>query len=227
MSPKTICLSYSIMSFSPELWLGDLTKFSSKYNGRRAAAIVCQCYSETFVGNLSVNDGHIGTYIEEECIFITTPNNTFIPHPPTTGQVHLYEDSRFGHHNPTRVPQFFDERFCHFSVIPHRPAVYNVNHPYHQWIDTIWYDVTQNDIVFSHGCVSHIGLLHESVHGRFKHALTYITGCYSLVQKRQKFSEAFQEFLSIRYTCLEALVHRTKTVMTDVMSIHVQVAAMQ
>ncbi|PBK88794.1 hypothetical protein ARMGADRAFT_1033775 [Armillaria gallica] len=198
------------MSFSPELRLGDLTKFSSKYNG-----------------NLSVNDSCVGTYIEEEHIFITTPNNTFIPHPPTTYQVHLYEDRQFGHHDPTRVPQFFNERFCHFSVIPCRPAVYNVNHPYHQWIDTIWYNVTQNDIVFSHECVSHISLLHESVHGQFKHALTYITGRYSLVQKRQKFSEAFQEFLSIRYTCLETLVHRTKTVMTDVMSIHMQVAAMQ
>ncbi len=47
------------------------------------------------------------------------------------------------------------------------------------------------------------------------------------MQKRQKFSDAFREFLSIRCTRLEALLHQTKTVMTDAMSIHVQVAAMQ
>ncbi len=108
---------------------------------------------------------------------------------------------------PHRIPQFFDERFCHFPVIPRQPVIYDLSHPYHQWIDTIWYDVTKNDIVFSQGCVSHIGLLHESVHGRFKHALQYITGHCSLMQKRQKFSDAFREFLSIRCTRLEALVH--------------------
>ncbi|KAK0463041.1 uncharacterized protein EV420DRAFT_1639127 [Desarmillaria tabescens] len=136
------------MSFSPELRLGDLTKFSSKYKG-----------------HLSINDGHVGTYMEEEHVFITTPNNTFIPHPPNIHKVCLYEDGRFGHHDPTHVPQFFNERFCHFPAIPHRPSVHDTSHPYYQWLDTIWYNVAQNDIVFSRGYVSHIGLLHASIHG--------------------------------------------------------------
>ncbi len=110
------------MSFSPELRLGDLTKFSSKYKGMRAAAIVCQCHSETFVGNLSVNDGRIGTYIEEEHIFITTPNNTFIPHPPTTRQVHLYEDGHLDITTPLVFLNFSMKDFATFlSFLVNQP----------------------------------------------------------------------------------------------------------
>ncbi len=94
------------MSFSPELRLADLTKFSHKYNGMWAKIIICQCHSDMFTGNLSVNDGRVRTYIEEEHVFITTPNNMFIPYPPTTCRVHLYEDGRFGHHDPHSLWQY-------------------------------------------------------------------------------------------------------------------------
>ncbi|SJL16574.1 uncharacterized protein ARMOST_20100 [Armillaria ostoyae] len=123
-----------------KLQLKDLTKFSS-------------CYK----GNLSINDGFVGTYLEDQDIFITTTNNSFIPYPPTACKVCLYEDGRFGHHDPIHVPQFFEERFCHFPAIPHKPLVTDLNHPYYQWLDTIWYDVTDSDIVFSSGYLSHIG----------------------------------------------------------------------
>ncbi|KAK0505492.1 hypothetical protein EDD18DRAFT_1098846 [Armillaria luteobubalina] len=89
------------------------------------------------VENLSVNNGCVGTYIKEQNIFITTPNSSFIPHPPTTMEIVLCEDGHFGHHDPTRTPQFFDEKFCHFPIIPHCPGPNDDTHPYCNWLDTI------------------------------------------------------------------------------------------
>ncbi|KAK0488176.1 hypothetical protein EDD18DRAFT_1359863 [Armillaria luteobubalina] len=122
----------------------------------------------------SVNDGRVGTYIKEQNIFITTPNSSFIPRPPTTMEVVLCEDGRFGHHDPTRTPQFFDEKFCHFPVIPRCPGPNDDTHPYRNWLDTIWYDVVDTDIVYSTGYLTHIGLLSQELHSRFQHAFSYI-----------------------------------------------------
>ncbi|KAK0494266.1 hypothetical protein EDD18DRAFT_1355623 [Armillaria luteobubalina] len=153
--------------------------------------------------NLSVNDGRIGTDIEEHKIFITTLNGSFIPHHPTAMEILLHEDGRFGHHDPTHASQFFDAKFCHFSVIPCRPGPKDDTHPYRNWLDTIWYDVIDTDIIYSIGYLTHIGLL------------------------SQEFSEEFNGFLGIQCTHLEALVNWTRSVMMDSMTIHVQVAVMQ
>ncbi|KAK0461492.1 hypothetical protein IW261DRAFT_1428529 [Armillaria novae-zelandiae] len=177
--------------------------------------------------NLSVNDGCIGTYIEEHKIFITMPNGSFIPRPPTAMEILLHEDGRFGHHDPTRAPQFFDAKFCHFSVIPHRPGPKDDTHPYRNWLDTIWYDVADTDIVYSTGYLTHIGLLSREVHSQFQHTFNYIDKCSSAARSSKQFSEEFNGFLSIWCTCLEALVNQTRSVMMDSMTIRVQVAAMQ
>ncbi|KAK0471833.1 hypothetical protein IW261DRAFT_1571495 [Armillaria novae-zelandiae] len=177
--------------------------------------------------NLSVNDGRVGTYIEEHKIFITTPNGSFIPHPPTAREILLHEDGRFGHHDPTHAPQFFDAKFCHFSVIPCRPGPKDDTHPYRNWLDTIWYDVIDADIVYLTGYLTHIGLLSQEVHSQFQHAYNYIDERSSTARSSKQFSEEFNGFLSIRCTCLEALVNRTRSVMMDSMTICVQVAAMQ
>ncbi|KAK0482936.1 hypothetical protein EDD18DRAFT_1112450 [Armillaria luteobubalina] len=157
--------------------LGDITKFSQNYKG--------------------VNDGRVGTYIEEDQIFIMTTNSKFIPHPPNSQEIHLYEDGRFGDHDPTRVPQFFEEKFCHFSAIPLQPLVFDLNHPYYQWLNKIWYNVADSDIIFSTGYLSHIGLLHPFIHKCFQHAWDYIKGRCSRIQNTKMFSEEFSEFLSI------------------------------
>ncbi|KAK0473821.1 hypothetical protein EDD18DRAFT_1368482 [Armillaria luteobubalina] len=177
--------------------------------------------------NLSVNNGHVGTYIEEHKIFITTPNGSFIPRPPTATEILLHEDGRFGHHDPTRAPQFFNAKFCHFSVILRCPGPKDDTHPYRNWLDTIWYDVVDTDIVYSTGYLTHIGLLSQEVHSRFQHAFNYIDECSSAAHSSKRFSEEFNGFLGIRCIRLEALVNRTRSVMMDSMTIHVQVAAMQ
>ncbi|KAK0207407.1 hypothetical protein IW262DRAFT_1302752 [Armillaria fumosa] len=155
--------------------------------------------------NLSVNDGHVGTYIEEHKIFITMPNGSFIPHPPTAMEILLHKDGRFGHHDPTRAPQFFDAKFCHFSVIPRCPGPKDDTHPYRNWLDTIWYDVVDADIVYLTGYLTHIGLLSWEVHSRFQHAFNYIDECSSATRSSKQFSEEFNGFLGIRCACLEAL----------------------
>ncbi|KAK0492432.1 hypothetical protein EDD18DRAFT_1357688 [Armillaria luteobubalina] len=169
----------------------------------------------------------VGTYIEEHKIFITTPNGSFIPSPPSTTEISLHEDSRFGHHDPTCAPQFFNPRFCHFPVIPRRPGPNDNTHPYRNWLDTIWYDVVDADIVHSTGYLTHIGLLSQDVHSRFQHAFDYINEHSSAGCSPKRFSEEFDGFLGLRCARLEALVNRTRSVMTDSMSIRVQVAAMQ
>ncbi|KAK0481001.1 hypothetical protein EDD18DRAFT_1363602 [Armillaria luteobubalina] len=179
------------------------------------------------VENLSVNDGHIGTYIKEQNIFITTPNSSFIPHPPTTMEIVLCEDGHFGHHDPTRTPQFFDKKFCHFPIIPRCPGPNNDTHPYRNWLDTIWYNVVDTDIVYSTGYLTHIGLLSQELHSRFQHAFCYINEHSSATHSSKRYSEEFDKFLGIRCARLEALVNRTRSVMADSMAIHVQVAAMQ
>ncbi|KAK0191923.1 hypothetical protein F5146DRAFT_1135646 [Armillaria mellea] len=155
------------------------------------------------------------------------PNGSFIPRPPTTTEILLHEDGRFGHHDPTRAPQFFDPKFCHFSAILHRPGPNDATHPYCNWLDTIWYDVVDADIVYSTGYLTHIGLLSREVHSRFQRAFDYINERSSAVRISKWFSEEFDTFLCIRYARLEALVNRTRSVMTDSMTIRVQVAAMQ
>ncbi|KAK0216359.1 hypothetical protein IW262DRAFT_1464895 [Armillaria fumosa] len=177
--------------------------------------------------NLSVNDGRIGTYIEEHKIFITMPNGSFIPRPPTATEILLHEDGRFGHHDPTHAPQFFDAKFCHFSVIPHHLGPKDDTHPYRNWLDTIWYDVVDADIVYSTGYLTHISLLSQEVHSRFQHAFNYINECSSATRSSKRFSEEFNGFLGIWCARLKALVNRTRSVMTDSMTIRVQVAAMQ
>ncbi|KAK0482921.1 hypothetical protein EDD18DRAFT_1362328 [Armillaria luteobubalina] len=127
----------------------------------------------------SVNHGRVGTYVEEQNIFITTPNSSFIPRPPTTMETVLYEDGRFGHHDATRTPQFFDEKFCHFPIILRFPGPNDDIHPYRNWLDTIWYDVIDTDIVYSTGYLTHIGLLSQELHSRFQHAFSYINKCSS------------------------------------------------
>ncbi|KAK0467478.1 hypothetical protein IW261DRAFT_1574109 [Armillaria novae-zelandiae] len=177
--------------------------------------------------NLSVNDGCIGTYIEEHKIFITTPNGSFIPHPPTVREILLHEDGRFGHHDPTHAPQFFDAKFCHFSVILHRPGPKDDTHPYCNCLDTIWYDVVDADIVYSTRYLTHIGLLSREVHSQFQHTYNYIDKHSSTAHSSKQFSEEFNGFLSIWCTRLEALVNWMRSVMTDSMTIHVQAAVMQ
>ncbi|KAK0476945.1 hypothetical protein IW261DRAFT_1566396 [Armillaria novae-zelandiae] len=176
---------------------------------------------------LSVNDGRVGTYIEEHKIFITTPNGSFIPNPPSTTEILLHEDGCFGHHDPTHAPQFFDSKFCHFPVIPCRPGPNNDTHPYHNWLDTIWYDIVDADIVHSTGYLTHIGLLSRDVHSRFQCAFDYINERSSAARSSKRYSEGFDVFLGIWCARLEALVNQTRSVMTDSMSIRVQVAAMQ
>ncbi|KAK0482793.1 hypothetical protein IW261DRAFT_1562488 [Armillaria novae-zelandiae] len=177
--------------------------------------------------NLSVNDGCVGTYIEEHKIFITTPNGSFIPRPPTAMEILLHEDGRFGHRDPTHAPQFFDAKFCHFSVIPCRPGPKDDTHPYCNWLDTIWYNVIDTDIVYSTEYLTHIGLLSQEVHSQFQRVYNYIDEHSSAAHSSKRFSEEFNGFLSIRCTHLEALVNRTRSVMMDSMTIRVQVAAMQ
>ncbi|KAK0461479.1 hypothetical protein IW261DRAFT_1428575 [Armillaria novae-zelandiae] len=126
--------------------------------------------------NLSVNDGRVGTYIEEHKIFITTLNGSFIPHPPTVREILLHEDGHFGHHDPTRAPQFFDAKFCHFSVIPHHPGPKDDTHPYRNWLDTILYDVIDTDIVYSTGYLTHIGLLSWEVVAMQSYWLELVAG---------------------------------------------------
>ncbi|KAK0501933.1 hypothetical protein EDD18DRAFT_1346499 [Armillaria luteobubalina] len=155
---------------------------------------------------LSVNNGCIGTYIEEHKIFITTPNGSFIPSPPSTTEISLHEDGHFGHHDPTRAPQFFNPKFCHFPVIPCRPGPNNDTHPYCNWLDTIWYDVVDADIVHSTGYLTHIGLLSRDVHSRFQRAFDYINERSSAGHSPKRFSEEFDGFLGLWCARLEALV---------------------
>ncbi|KAK0496571.1 hypothetical protein EDD18DRAFT_1105677 [Armillaria luteobubalina] len=162
---------------------------------------------------LSVNDGCIGTYIEEHKIFITTPNGSFIPSPPSTTEILLHEDSHFGHHDPTHAPQFFDPKFCHFPVIPHRPGPNDDTHLYHNWLDTIWYDIVDADIVHSTGYLTHIGLISRDIHSRFQRAFDYINERSSAVCSLKWFSEEFDGFLGLRCARLEALVNRTSHLM--------------
>ncbi|KAK0467505.1 hypothetical protein IW261DRAFT_1574018 [Armillaria novae-zelandiae] len=177
--------------------------------------------------NLSVNDGHIGTYIEEHKIFITMLNGSFIPCPPTVMEILLHEDGHFGHHDPTCAPQFFNAKFCHFSVIPCHPGPKDDTHLYCNWLDTIWYDVVDADIIYSTGYLTHISLLSWKVHSQFQCAYNYIDECSSAAHSSKWFSEEFNVFLSIWCTCLKALVNRMRSVMMDSMTICVQVAAMQ
>ncbi len=76
---RSSILSYSRMSFSPELRLADFTKVSHKYNGMWAKIIICQCHSDMFTGNLSVNDGRVRTYIEEEHVSLPPPTICSFP----------------------------------------------------------------------------------------------------------------------------------------------------
>ncbi|KAK0493666.1 hypothetical protein EDD18DRAFT_1108031 [Armillaria luteobubalina] len=147
---------------------------------------------------LSVNDGCIGTYIEEHKIFITTPNGSFIPSPPSTMEILLHEDGHFSHHDPTRAPQFFDPKFCHFPVIPHRPGPNDDTHPYCNWLDTIWYDIVDADIVHSTGYLTHISLISRDVHSWFQRAFDYINERSSAVHSLKQFSEEFDGFLGLR-----------------------------
>ncbi|KAK0503767.1 hypothetical protein EDD18DRAFT_1099092 [Armillaria luteobubalina] len=152
---------------------------------------------------LSVNDGCVGTYIEEHKIFITTPNGSFIPSPPSTTEISLHEDSRFGHHDPTHAPQFFNPKFCHFPVIPHHPGPNDDTHLYRNWLDTIWYDVIDADIVHSTGYLTHISLLSRDVHSQFQHTFDYINKCSSAGRSPKRFSEEFDGFLGLR--CVAAM----------------------
>ncbi|KAK0493988.1 hypothetical protein EDD18DRAFT_1355940 [Armillaria luteobubalina] len=107
------------------------------------------------------------------------------------------------------------------------PSPKDDTHPYRNWLDTIWYDVVDADIVYSTRYLTHIGLLSREVHSRFQRAFNYIDECSSAARSSKQFSEEFNGFLGIRCTRLEALVNRTRSVMTDSMTICVQVAAMQ
>ncbi|KAK0497934.1 hypothetical protein EDD18DRAFT_1104435 [Armillaria luteobubalina] len=152
---------------------------------------------------LSVNDGCVGTYIEEHKIFITMPNGSFIPSPPSTTEISLHEDSRFGHHDPTHAPQFFNPKFCHFPVIPHCPGPNDDTHLYHNWLDTIWYDVIDANIVHSTGYLTHIGLLSQDIHSQFQRAFDYINERSSAGHSPKQFSEEFDGFLGLR--CVAAM----------------------
>ncbi|KAK0492849.1 hypothetical protein EDD18DRAFT_1108461 [Armillaria luteobubalina] len=107
---------------------------------------------------LSVNDGRVSTYIKEHKIFITMPNGSFIPSPPSPN---------------------------------------DNTHPYRNWLDTIWYDIVDADIVHLTGYLTHIGLISQDVHSQFQHTFNYINKRSSAVHSSKQFSEEFDGFLGL------------------------------
>ncbi|KAK0188364.1 hypothetical protein F5146DRAFT_1002454 [Armillaria mellea] len=63
----------------------------------------------SFLGTLSFNNGCVGALF---------PN------------FHLYEDGRFGEHDYSHVPQYYEEAYCHLPLIPQQPTGILEHHPY-------------------------------------------------------------------------------------------------
>ncbi|KAK0188739.1 hypothetical protein F5146DRAFT_1140286 [Armillaria mellea] len=84
----------------------------------------------SFSGTLSFNDGCVGALFPNREFFITSPTSEFIPLPPTTNEVHLYKDGRFGEHDYSHIPQYYEEAYCHLPLIPWQPTGILEHHLY-------------------------------------------------------------------------------------------------
>ncbi|KAK0460354.1 hypothetical protein IW261DRAFT_1577666 [Armillaria novae-zelandiae] len=152
------------------------------------------------LGSLSFNDGHVGAVIAHEPFFITSLKTNVIPSPPSSREVEIFNDSRFGEHDWTRVPQFYSESLCHLVAVPRQPQQNDLQHPYREY-GAFWRNVdSETDIEWS-----------KSVD-----ALS-----------NPHFSTSFKHLLSIFRTRMECLLQWLSNMTTDPFNIQVMVSTTQ
>ncbi|SJL02374.1 uncharacterized protein ARMOST_05701 [Armillaria ostoyae] len=180
----------------------------------------------TFSGTLSFNDGRVGALFPDHQFFITSPTSDFIPSPPTTKEVHLYADGHFGEHDYSRVPQYYEEAYCHLPLIPRQPTGLLNSHPYLDYT-YMWENVSDQDIEWATGSVQGIGLLRRPWRDRLSRAFNYIDGrCGDMLADKKKSSE-YHDLLRILRSRLQAVLDRLAHVAVDIFTIQVLVATAQ
>ncbi|TFK59701.1 hypothetical protein BDN72DRAFT_905610 [Pluteus cervinus] len=87
-------------------------------------------------------DGRVGAVVDHGFNFVTSPNMVVVCEP------HIYRrdmrmrvDFRYGADDPTLWPQRYNELYCHFAAIPHRP-----NEP-DDPLQLFWRDLTPDDFI--------------------------------------------------------------------------------
>ncbi|PPQ83967.1 hypothetical protein CVT24_008299 [Panaeolus cyanescens] len=106
---------------------------------------------------LTAYDGKVGALIGK--YIYTTPNETFIPHPPIGNRhVRVREDYRFGPDDHTLWPQPYSSTYPHLGAIPRRPE------DVHNALSIMWYDPLQADFdPVEGGIVDGIGKLNPTL----------------------------------------------------------------
>ncbi|PBK59476.1 hypothetical protein ARMSODRAFT_1027423 [Armillaria solidipes] len=183
--------------------------------------------SRVYSGSISFNDGLVGALFPDAQFFITSPTSKFIPSPATTDEVRLYADSRFGDHDYGRTPQYYEEAYCHLPLIPRRPTLLTVSHPYREYT-YMWDDIDgNNDIEWTTGSIRGIGLLKRPWRDQLFRAFNHVDGrCRDALVDSMK-SSNYRDLLTILLSRLQAVLDRLGHVVTDTFTIQVLVATAQ
>ncbi len=179
-------------------------------------------FSKTFIQRRAYR-----SYLPRQTLLHHNYQLPFIPKPPLSHDMHLCADGRFGEHDPTRVPQFYDETICHHAVISWRPKADNIDHPYRDFM-VIWQDVeTQRDVMWSQGSMSGIGILRRDFLEDLQRAYNHIDIRCSDAFKHSGIPDSYRLLLKVCHSRMGALLQRIGKVSSDLMTIKVMVTTAQ
>ncbi|KAF9033950.1 hypothetical protein BDZ89DRAFT_1062716 [Hymenopellis radicata] len=173
---------------------------------------------------LNANDGRIGCISLDGAHFITSLAD--VPHIPALpiGQVQVFADGHFGVHDPTRAPQFYDERIPHFGVFPVLPS--DKDDPYYDHRH-MWAVLGEGDIDWSYGAggTTGIGLLKRRVFVQYRASVNWAVEradiYYDSERERASPNTKMIHFLDMRLPRLRQFLQRLESVANDLTSIRI------
>ncbi|KAF8996551.1 hypothetical protein BDZ89DRAFT_1084146 [Hymenopellis radicata] len=174
--------------------------------------------------DLNANDGRVGGLSQDGGHFITSLLDVpRIPAPPA-GDVRVFGDGHFGVHDPTRAPQFYDDRIPHFAVFPTLPT--DDNHPYYPHRH-MWKILHESDMDGRDGRIRGVGLLQRRLFVRYRESVNWAaeraTEYIDAQKKSAHPNTKMVHFLDMRLPRLRQFLQRLESVANDLTSLRISV----
>ncbi|KAF9018891.1 hypothetical protein BDZ89DRAFT_1073510 [Hymenopellis radicata] len=144
-----------------------------------------------------------------------------LPAPPT-GHVQVCAEGHFGLHDPTRAPQFYDERTPHFAVFPTLPT--DESDPYYPY-RYMWQIPGEDDITWNIGGLSGVGLVKRQFFVRCRAAVRWANErantYYDSERERDHPNTKYIHFLDMRLPRLKQFLSRLEFVSNNLTAIRI------